>query len=374
MPPIRPLRPAYPDPVGRTYGALAAAPLLATVRDPLRRGSLLACRAAQPENRGPVCRCRHSRADFPRAPRAGAPSGFNRLSYSRALRAGKLRAPCPHIHEFACELLRMADRKRFPRDSRSDQETQIRKRNRHRWTVPARPGPRNPRRRAPACAAATVLLGVRGLLVTAVTQTPDGQTLVEVITDLAFEAARCCPRCGKAATRVKERPRTAPRDVFIGDRQVLLDWRKTRWHCDTPGCEQGTFTEWLPAVKRRARLTSRLRTCLGEAVGDDLTPAAAAARRYGVSDRTAARAFTAYADSSSLTWTSSMSQSRRPGSMSSAAAPPPTAPTRRPARSPGPAPNGSPTWSISAAAAPWAWPGAVPPPRRRTCSPGTPPR
>ena len=157
---------------------------------------------------------------------------------------------------------------------------------------PAQPAPAC----APGCAAATVLLGIRGLLVTAVTQTPDEQTLVEVITDLAFEAARCCPRCGTAATRVKERPRTAPRDVFIGDRQVLLDWRKTRWHCDTPGCGQGTFTEWLPAVKRRARLTSRLRTCLGEAVGDDLTPAAAAARRYGVSDRTAARAFTAYAD------------------------------------------------------------------------------
>ena len=157
-------------------------------------------------------------------------------------------------------------------------------------------GSAGPARPAPACAAATVLLGIRGLLVTAVTETPDGQTLVEVITDPAFEAARCCPRCGQAATRVKERPRTAPRDMFTGDRQVLLDWRKTRWHCGTPGCEQGTFTEWLPAVKRRARLTSRLRTCLGEAVGDDLTPAAAAARRYGVSDRTAARAFTAYAD------------------------------------------------------------------------------
>src|ERR1022692_2091248 len=158
---------------------------------------------------------------------------------------------------------------------------------------PAQPAPA---RCAPGCAAATVLLGIRGLLVTAVTQTQDGQTLVEVITDPAFEAARCCPRCGKAATQVKEHPRTAPRDVFTGDRQVLLDWRKTRWHCGTPGCVQGTFTEWLPAVKRRARLTSRLRTCLGEAVGDDLTAAAAAARRYGVSDRTAARAFTAYAD------------------------------------------------------------------------------
>jgi transposase len=126
--------------------------------------------------------------------------------------------------------------------------------------------------------------------------TQDGQTLVEVITDPAAEAARCCPRCGAAATRVKERPRTAPRDMFIGDRRVLLAWRKTRWRCDTPGCEQGSFTESLPAVRPRARLTSRLRTRLGEAVGDDLMPAAAAARRYGVSDRTAARAFTAYAD------------------------------------------------------------------------------
>src|SRR2546421_6595572 len=47
VPPIRPLRPAHPDPVGCTYGALAAAPLLATVRDPLQRGSLLACRAVR---------------------------------------------------------------------------------------------------------------------------------------------------------------------------------------------------------------------------------------------------------------------------------------------------------------------------------------
>ena len=47
VPPIRPLRPGHPDPAGRTYGALAGAPLLATVRDPLRRGSFLACRAAR---------------------------------------------------------------------------------------------------------------------------------------------------------------------------------------------------------------------------------------------------------------------------------------------------------------------------------------
>ena len=234
---------------------------------------------------------------------------------------------------------------------------------------PAQPAPAC----APGCAAATVLLGIPGLLVTAVTETQDGQTLVEVITDPAAEAARCCPRCGKAATRVKEHPRTAPRDVFIGDRQVLLDWSKTRWRCGTPGCEQGTFTEWLAAVKHRARLTSRLRTRLGEAVGDDLMPASAAARCYGVSDRTAARAFTAYADEQLADLDERQEPVEAAGVMSSAAAPPPTASTPRPARSPAHAPNGSPTWWTWTAAAPWAWPRAVPPPRRKTCSPGTPP-
>ena len=107
---------------------------------------------------------------------------------------------------------------------------------------PAQPAPAC----APGCAAATVLLGIRGLLVTAVTVTQDGQALVEVITDPAVEAARCCPLCGRPATRVKEHPRTAPRDVFIGDRRVLLDWRKTRWRCGTPGCEQGTSPSGCP--------------------------------------------------------------------------------------------------------------------------------
>ena len=68
-----------------------------------------------------------------------------------------------------------------------------------------------------------------------------------------------------------------------------------RWACENEGCPRGTFTESLPAVQPRARLTARLRTRIGEAIGDDLMPAAQAARRYGVSARTAAAAFTAYA-------------------------------------------------------------------------------
>ena len=148
----------------------------------------------------------------------------------------------------------------------------------------------------PWCAAASILLGIDGLLVTAVTVTGDGQTAVEVVTDPACEQARRCPGCAVLAVQAKDKKAIArPRDIYIGDRQVLLRWRKKRWRCDNPRCRRGSFTESLPAIRSRARLTARLRTALGQAVGDDLMPAAAAARRYGVSDRTAAAAFTAYA-------------------------------------------------------------------------------
>ncbi len=61
-------------------------------------------------------------------------------------------------------------------------------------------------------------------------------------------------------------------------------------------CPAGTFTEWLPAVPPRARIIARMRARIGQAVGDGLMPAAAAARCYQVSERTAALAFTEYAD------------------------------------------------------------------------------
>ena len=162
--------------------------------------------------------------------------------------------------------------------------------------------------------------------------------------------------------------------MFTGDRRVQLAWRKTRWRCDTPGCEQGSFTGQLPAVKPRSRLISRLRTRLGEAVGDDLMPAAAAARRYGVSDRTAARAFTAYADEhlagldeqQGPVEAAGVDEFRR-GAPADRADPETGEVTRA-------APNGSLTWWISAAAVPWAWRRAGLPPPGRTCSPGTPAR
>ena len=147
----------------------------------------------------------------------------------------------------------------------------------------------------PWCPAATALLGIPGLVVTAVTQGEDGWTIVDVATAPDQEEhARRCPDCGQRAA-VKEWVTTTPRDILLGDRQLLPRWRKRRWACENEECPRGTFTESLPAVPPRARLTARLRARIGEAIGDDLMPAAQAARLYGVSDRTAAAAFTAYA-------------------------------------------------------------------------------
>jgi len=157
-----------------------------------------------------------------------------------------------------------------------------------------------------------------------------------------------------------------------GDRQILLRWRKRRWECQNQDCERKTFTESVPAVPPRARLTSRLRTRLGQAVGDDLMPAAAAARRYGVSDRTAARAFTAYADARLADLDAGQEPAEaagidefRRGAPASAADPDTGEMTQT-------APNGSPTWLTWEAAAASAWPRAAPPKRRRTCWPAMP--
>jgi hypothetical protein len=69
-----------------------------------------------------------------------------------------------------------------------------------------------------------------------------------------------------------------------------------RLECTNPECPVITFTEWLPAVPPRKRLTSREREEIGAGIGDDLLSVAAAARRHGVCERTAQAAFDDYAD------------------------------------------------------------------------------
>lgn len=146
------------------------------------------------------------------------------------------------------------------------------------------------------CPQATMLLGIPGLVVTAVAEDEDGQVTVHAETHPCLrEQARCCHGCGRRGT-IKERPETEPRDMPWGDRMILLKWRKLRLACTNAACPVDSFTERLPAVPPRARLTQRKRDRIGADIGDDQMPVAAAARRHGVSERTAQAAFDDYAD------------------------------------------------------------------------------
>ena len=71
---------------------------------------------------------------------------------------------------------------------------------------------------------------------------------------------------------------------------------KSRWKCEDPGCERRTFTESLPQVPPRCRVTRRLRELLGAEVADRGITPAEAARNAAVSWPVAHQAFAAAAD------------------------------------------------------------------------------
>jgi transposase len=139
----------------------------------------------------------------------------------------------------------------------------------------------------------TRLLGLDGL---AVTRVETGEVGPVVHLRTADEAARACPVCGVVARRVKGWTVTRPRDLQVGGQCTELRWRKRRWYCEESECPKKTFTERVPQVPARARLTVRLRQAAGAAVGDGGATVVQAAREHGVSWPTASAAFTAHAE------------------------------------------------------------------------------
>ena len=120
-----------------------------------------------------------------------------------------------------------------------------------------------------ASADATLLLDLDGLTVTSVTRLPDGSRVVLV--DTADECASACPSCGVFARRVKEHVYARPRDLPCGAGPVQLVWRKRRWYCDEELCPRRSFTESVPAVPARSRITTRLRAQAGDLVVNGIT-------------------------------------------------------------------------------------------------------
>ena len=139
-----------------------------------------------------------------------------------------------------------------------------------------------------------MLFGVEGLQVTDAQALPDGTLEVWAVT--SDPAAAACPDCGTVSGRRHDTVLARPRDVRRGPDPVAVWWVKCRWKCDEPGCARKTFTERVPAVPPRCRLTARLREQAGtEVAGRGITPAEAA-RHAGISWPVAHEAFAAAAD------------------------------------------------------------------------------
>ena len=138
-----------------------------------------------------------------------------------------------------------------------------------------------------------MLFGVEGLQVTDVQAGPDGTLEVWAVTD--YPAAAACPDCGTVSARRHDTVLARPRDVRRGGDRVAVRWVKCRWKCDEEACGRKTFTEWLPQVPPRCRITARLREQAGAEVSDRGITPAEAARHAGISWPVAHEAFAAAA-------------------------------------------------------------------------------
>jgi transposase len=140
---------------------------------------------------------------------------------------------------------------------------------------------------------ASVLFGVEGLQVTDVQALPDGTLEVWAVTD--YPAAAACPDCGTVSARRHDTVLAWPRDVRRGGDPVAVRWVKCRWKCEARGCDRKTFTERVPQVPPRCRITARLREqAAAEVIERGITPAEAA-RHAGISWPVAHEAFAAAA-------------------------------------------------------------------------------
>jgi transposase len=139
-----------------------------------------------------------------------------------------------------------------------------------------------------------VLFGVEGLQVIDAEPGPDGTLEVWAVTD--YPAAAACPDCGMISARRHDTVLARPRDVRRAGDRVAVWWVKCRWKCGEPGCGRKTFTEWLPQVPPRCRLTARLREQAAAEVAERGITPSEAARHAGVSWPVAHDAFAAAAD------------------------------------------------------------------------------
>ncbi|MCB0949642.1 MAG: ISL3 family transposase [Mycobacterium sp.] len=124
----------------------------------------------------------------------------------------------------------------------------------------------------------SLLLDLDGVVVESVRRLEDGTRLVGVLT--APEWVGICPECGERSSRSKGWVLTSPRDVQVGPDRPVLRWRKRKWLCPSAVCERTVFTESVPGVPARARVTPRAKALMAAAVLDEDRSVAAVAGQY----------------------------------------------------------------------------------------------
>ena len=138
----------------------------------------------------------------------------------------------------------------------------------------------------------TRLLGLDGVEAVSVGLDAERNPLIALVT--AAGEGRCCPGCGQRSQHPHSWVRTRPRDLPVAGRRTALTWTKRRWRCRNTACGRATFTESVPQIPPRARLTGRLRASIGSAVADQGRTVIQAARDHEVSWPIAQAAFAAH--------------------------------------------------------------------------------
>src|SRR3954468_4477187 len=99
-----------------------------------------------------------------------------------------------------------------------------------------------------------------------------------------------CPECGVLTGKVKDRPVMRLKDLPVSGQRVELWWRKRRLICSEGLCPRKTFTQVSAAVRRRARITERLRQRVAHAIASGNRAVSEVAGEYDVSWPTAHKA------------------------------------------------------------------------------------
>lgn len=140
----------------------------------------------------------------------------------------------------------------------------------------------------------TRLLGLEGVGVASCVLDEHENPMLALVT--AVRSARCCPGCGHISRHPHSWVRTRPRDLPVAGRPTRLTWTKRRWRCRNPACSRATFTESVPQIPPRHRITARARDAIGAAVADRGRTVLQAARDHEVSWPIAHDAFTRAAE------------------------------------------------------------------------------